>query len=334
MTLVGYYRKIMTDSTIPKMWQEYIRNSTEATDTVILLSQFNKWGIREEIDPSLRGEELYEAVLDSKMLRILELADAKAKSMKKAWPEAFAIIMAEEGITPSPGRVKAIRDGSVSIEGDMYVEETGTARYVIKRHYSQVKIFAPAEWIMENCGPEYDDESVARNFINGLSRGFVPKDVKGFEYRAAVEPQVRMSSRDIPWDPKGMCGQISHVLPISTQVKSIGEFVSTVTIHEGVSDPIKTDADVDARRLHFTGMKHSRGRNLMGPVTFPVTPGMSSSPIVHEDLAFEDAFNPDIEEETQLEIRNHLTNTLRRIYKEIFEIREYESMMAEAKGKK
>jgi hypothetical protein len=328
--LVGYYRKMMVTSTIPEIWHDFIKNSTKTTDTAILLSQFPKWGITETIDPELRGEELFEAILDSKMIRMVELADVKARDSKKAWPDAFQFILSDQGITPSASQISAISRGSILVEADMYVQETGTLKYQINRHYNSCRLQAPAEWILENCSPKHSDREVCLNFTNGVKRGFIPKEVTGFEYRAALANRVRILD-NVAWDPKGLCGRINDILPITSQVKSHGEFVTTVNMHSGEPDPIMSDADVIARNVKFSGVKHSRNRPLEGQILFPFVPGRSLNSMLNESLAYDMCFDPNYEEEDRNDMILQLSRTLRKAYTEIVEIREYEAMVAALK---
>jgi hypothetical protein len=323
--LVKHFRK-KTSKLIPDTWKSFIKTSTPESDIMLLLSQLRNWGITEEFDPALRGEELLNAILDSQLKSRLIKADARAKIKKIAWAKAFEQVLRMEGDIPTTEQLDKLKSAKVGLYANMNYNERGTLQYQVVRTLQEVPMEMPSEWVYENCGPDVDDQRILDRFYDAMRSGFTT--AKGFAFAETLKSTI--AQIDMPFNFSALAAPMSG-FPAPIMVSGPGEHPAEVLLTDPRPNTLKTNADVDLRDIKFTPLVNTRRRGMGTPLNFP-SRNVGSRPLVSESVFIQDVyFGRDDNPEHNQASRAGLIQFLRDVWARLDEVYAFEKLLEEIK---
>jgi len=275
---------------IPGIWQRFISQSTPESDINLLLAQLQNWGIENPtIDVNLRGNELLQAILDSRLAPIFTKATELAEKNGLKWPEALELALSAKGHIPSKATRDMIGTASMHVNGDLIYTETGTVRYEVVRRIPDVSMLVPPSWILRYCGPEVSDNDMVTAFTNAHHRGFAPMEhlrAGGFSLRECWKKIFRKTPTS-RWDRDKMTSSMEGIFPKQIQISRWDdEPPATMHLLECRRSAMKTDEDVDRRAIHMDWRRDSRNRDRMTNIRFPVCNNVDGQRVPESKLVY------------------------------------------------
>jgi hypothetical protein len=273
--LMKCYRE-QSEKVIPEVWISFIRKSTPESDMVLMSSQLAKWGIQGGLDDALRGEELLSFIMDSRALRYLLEADQHSGNTGCEWPKALEYILTAHRITPSEIQRKTYEYADIYMRADVNYVETGTLKYTIQRRIPGVVINIPAQWIIENCGPEHSDGRLMANYREGQVnmfqlRGESKIKTRGFALLEKIKSLLESSTPRDLFDTDSLSSSLNRLFPNRINGAQWDEEPQfAIEVHDPKPDPLKYGTDVIRKNVMFTDCHGRRNTPKITKMLFPV----------------------------------------------------------------
>lgn len=170
--LMSFYRKHKASSaTIPESWYNFLKNTTKDTPGILVQETLRRMALDRKVDSKLRGEELYDAVMNADFGSLVNEINDTAKSAKIDFPKAMEAVFRKWRIIPKPGET-AEEYGDVEVEVDYCHTEHGVLRYVMSRKIPVV-VPIPNLFVRECCGPDKTDEQIYNAYVKLRDNAFI-----------------------------------------------------------------------------------------------------------------------------------------------------------------
>jgi hypothetical protein len=184
-------------------------------------------------------------------------------------------VFSVHNIIPPSGRRRTLDRADVQIRADLNYLETGTVSYSIQRRIPGVSISIPGQWILENCGHEYSDDQVLRNYREGQRKVFILRGEakirsQGFALLEKIKTLLHTSTPTALFSVNTLSSGLTRAFP--ARIKGAqwdDEPQFTVELSEPVPNPIKFGTDVIRKSVTFTDCKGRRDLPRNTTMSFP-----------------------------------------------------------------
>ena len=265
-------------STIPKVWQDYIRKTTADSDLTVLRARMRKLKIQMPADDSIRGASLFEFLSGNHYSEIFEQTSEYWGEGEGglSWPESLMWVLRSRGCVPKASEIKTATMACVNVTMDLTYMETGTVEYRVTRRIPRTVVSIPSQWILENCGPKFSDDDVMRNFVEGQRLYFTVKgEGKSRANGLWVKEQLgrllaSFTPRDL-FDTNTLTSLIQRVFN-SARVRGAqwdDEQQCDVILTNVTPSKLKFGTDVSRRSVGFDFCQSRRGSRRQTTIVYP-----------------------------------------------------------------